>query len=272
MPRFPVDHSDFKPLGGTGEKLSAIGLGTWAIRDYDKAYDVFIEAFSSGINNIDTAEMYDDGEAERFVGRVVSAVGRDRVFITTKLLPHRFRDRDTAVKAARLSIKRLNINYVDLLLIHWPDPSTPIERQVKSLEAIVEEGLTRYIGVSNFTVKELERAVWALKKYEIVANQVHYSVLSKGIEQDLLPYAIKTGITIQAYTPLEKGRVTQVRAIRTLAEKYGKPPAAVALNYVISRPNVVAIVKTESREHLMEILSALGWRLREQDIEELEKI
>jgi len=269
---FPVDFSDRKPLGRTGESTSAIGLGTWAIRDYSRARRTFLKAIEEGIDLIDTAEIYDSGNAEKFVGEIIKEVGRDNVFVVTKLPPSRFYTDDVAIKAAKASLRRLEVRYVDLLLIHWPDPSLSPGRLARNLERVAEEGLTRYIGVSNFSKEEVEEAQWSLRKHEIVANQVHYSVLHKAVERELLPYSLRAGITVQAYTPLERGRVKDIDLINRIAERYGKSSVAVALNYLISRPMVVAIVKTEREEHLKEILEALGWRLSPEDLEILSKL
>ncbi len=269
---FQIDYSDRKPLGKSKETTSAIGLGTWAIRNYRIAKEVFVEAVRDGIDLIDTAEIYDSGRAERFVGDVVKEVGRDNVFIVTKLPPSRFISEEEALRAAHASLQRLGVRYADLVLIHWPGTSISVEVQARNLEKIAEEGLTRYIGVSNFSKEEIERTLWALRKHEIVVDQVHYSVIYRDVEKALLPYAIKEGITIQAYTPIEKGRVVYIDPIEKLADKYGKPPVAIALNYLISRPRVVAIVKTENFDHLKEIEEALGWRMKKEDIDFLSRI
>ena len=158
------------------DSVSAVGLGTWNIRDYVRAERAFLFALESGIDNIDTAEMYDGGRAEEFVGRVVEAFGRDRVFITTKIWPDKLVDSKLVLKAARASLARLGVKQVDLMLIHWPNRSLSIERQVRNFEVVYEEGLTRYIGVSNFDLRDLEEAVSAVKKTEIVVDQVRYSV------------------------------------------------------------------------------------------------
>ena len=269
--RFPIDTNDRKPIGRSGETVSAIGLGTWAIRDYRMAEEVLAAAPSYGIDNIDTAEMYGSGAAEELVGRVIRRVGREAYFITTKMLPHHLRSRDEVLKAARASLRRLGLPYVDLFLIHWPEPTLPISTQVRNFEAVYEEGLARYIGVSNFSVREMRIAMESLKSAEIVANQVHYSILAKDVEHDLLREAIKEGVTIQAYTPLERGEVAEHPVVREVARKVGKTPIQVALNYLISRPRVVAIPKTERIEHLREIAGAMGWRLDEEDMKLLEE-
>ena len=269
---FLMDYRDRKPLGRTKETTSAIGLGTWAIRSYLNAEKVFIKAIEDGIDLIDTAEIYDSGNAEMFVGKIIRLVGRDNIFIVTKLLPSRFRSEELVEKAAKGSLERLGVRYSDLILIHWPDHSVSIETQVKNLEKLIEKGFTRYIGVSNFSKEELEEALWALKKHDIVVDQVKYSVINKDVEKDLLPFALNSGIAIQAYTPIERGRVRYVLEVQELAKKYDKSPIAIALNYLISRPMVIAIVKTEKLEHLNEIEEALGWRLKEEDLELLSKI
>jgi diketogulonate reductase-like aldo/keto reductase len=267
-----IDYSDRKEIGRTGEKVSAIGLGTWAIRDYERAYKVFMYALEHGIDNIDTAEMYGSGRAEEFVGRVVRDYGREQVFITTKMMPHHLVSREEVLRAGRRSLERLGVSYVDLFLIHWPNNTLSIEEQVRNFEVLVEEGVTRYIGVSNFTRYELERALEATRKTEIVVDQVHYSVLHREPEASLLPYAIEKHITIQAYTPLEKGSVADHPVLARIGMKYGKTPVQVALNYLIAHPRVIAIPKTEDLDHLKEILGSMDWRLNPEDLRLLSSI
>ncbi|MEL9997875.1 MAG: aldo/keto reductase [Sulfolobales archaeon] len=262
---------DRKPLGRSGESIPAIGIGTWDIRNYRDAENALRRALSIGLTLIDTAEMYGYGKAEELVGRVVKDF-KGEVFITTKLLPERFVDKGEAIKAAKASLRRLGLNTVDLILIHWPNKRVSIEKQVKVLEAIADEGLCRYIGVSNFTLTELKEAIEATSKYDIVVNQVKYSVYDRSIEKDLLPYAIQEGITIQAYSPLERGLVVNDRELMRIGSKYGKTAVQVALNFLISRPYVVAIPKTEKVERVDEFKGALGWRLSKEDIESIEKL
>ena len=272
MPRFPIDTSDEKPLGRSGEKIPAIGIGTWGIRNYAAAEEALVHAIELGLNVIDTAEMYGNGLAEELVGRVIKRVGRDRVFVITKLLPYRFADPSTAVSAAEQSLRRLGTSYADLILIHWPEETLPIHLQVRALEAIAERGLTRYIGVSNFNRSQLLEALESVSKHEIVLNQVKYSVLDKKVEKNLLKTCIDNGVTLQAYTPLERGAVANHPKLVEIGARYGKTPVQVALNYLIAHPMVVAIPKTERRERVEEFRGALGWRLSERDIEELERL
>lgn len=268
---FKIDYSDKKPLGKTGEYISAIGLGTWDIKNYSMAKDTFIYAIQLGLNVIDTAEMYCSGRAEEFVGDVIREVGRENVFITTKLMPHNLMDINTAIKAAQSSLRRLGVSYVDLILIHWPESYLAIEKQMRCLETIATKGYARYIGVSNFEVYELNIALRLLKKHEIVANQVKYSVYDKSVERELLPFAIKEGITIQAYTPLERGAVARDKLLNEIGKKYGKSAVQVGLNYLISHEMVTTIPKTERKIRVQEFRGALGWRLNKEDINRLSK-
>ncbi len=271
MPMFPIDYNDRKPIGRTGETVSAIGIGTWAIRNYRAAYEALVYAVELGVDLIDTAEMYGEGKAEELVGRVVEAVGRDRVFITTKMLPSRLTDKDAVLRAARASLRRLRVSYVDLYLIHWPSSAIPISRQVRVFEAVYLAGYARYIGVSNFDVVELDEARAATRKAEIVADQVYYNVYMREPEKHLIPYAMRHGILIQAYTPLERGAVATHPVVREIARITGRTPIQVALNYLISRPNVAAIPKTENKRHVEELVDAMGWRLAPEHIEMIEK-
>lgn len=269
---FPVDYLDRKPLGDSGESISAIGVGTYGVRDEAKAVEALEYAINLGLNLIDTAEMYGSGRAEELVGEVARRVGRSSIFIVTKLYPYRFKSQGEAVKALRASLKRLNVSHVDLVLIHWPDEATPIEQQVKSLEALVDNGLARYMGVSNFTAEQLERALASTARHNIVANQVKYSVMDRRVEESLLPFCIKNKVTLMAYTPLERGGVASIKLLNDLALKYGKTPIQVALNFLIARPRVVAIPKTERRGRVEEFRGALNWRLSNQDIKLLEQL
>jgi len=261
-----IDIRDRKEIGKSGETVSAIGLGTWNIKNYTDALEAFLHAFELGIDNFDTAEIYDGGRAEEFIGKLLHEVGRDNIFITTKLAPASLIDTYRALKAAEASLKRMNIKTVDLILAHWTDSFLGIRNQIRALETLVDKGYTRYIGVSNYTIVDMDEAFKNLRKYEIVVNQVRYNVYDKTIEDRLLEYCVKNGVTIQAYTPLEHGRVADDERLKRIGEKYGKTAVQVALNYLIAHRRVVAIPKTERVKRVDEIYGSLGWRLSIEDI------
>jgi len=270
--KFEIDTSDKKEMGKTGEYVTAIGLGTWDIHSPDSMVEAIYRAVELGMNMVDTAEMYGAGSAEKTVGRAIQEVGRENIFITTKLMPDKFTDVDRALKAARLSLKRLGVKEVDLLLVHWYESHTPLSKVINILETIADRGYTRYIGVSNFKYDLLKEAIHSLRRHDIVVNQVRYSVYDKSIERYLLPYMIKEGITVQAYTPLERGRVVDDDRLREIGERYWKSPVQVALNYLISHPRVTTIPKTEKKVRVEEYHGALGWRLSPDDMSLLENL
>lgn len=264
------DPGDYRYIGS--DKVLALGLGTYGISSYDRAFDAYVYALTQGVDVIDTAEMYDGGRAEVFVGRLIKELGRDAVFITTKMLPSRLDDKEKIVRAAEESLRRIGVSYVDLFLIHWPSERLSITQQIQNFEILAERGLTRYIGVSNFDLPQLRKAIESVKRHQVVVNQVHYSVFNKlYVEKELLPYCIRNKIVIQAYTPIERGSVASNPTLQSIASRYGKTPIQIALNYLISHRNVIAIPKSERLEHVKEILGSLGWRLESRDIEYIKR-
>ena len=273
-----IDYNDLKELGRTGEKIPAIGFGTWGIGgsfspDYsrdDYWVKIIRKAIELGMWLIDTAEMYARGHAEELVGRAIKAFDREEVFIITKVWPDNY-SYEKLIKAAKASLERLDTKYIDLYLLHWPTPNMPLRELMRAMEYLVDQGIIRYIGVSNFDVNLVEEARSYLSREDIVANEVKYSLRDRGIERDLLPYAQKERITVIAYTPLEKGALARDRNLAKIGEKYGKTAAQVALNWLISKHYVVAIPKAGIEEHLRENAEAMGWRLRPEDIMWIEK-
>jgi diketogulonate reductase-like aldo/keto reductase len=273
-----------KSLGKTGESVAAIGLGTWNMggrespdyRDDERLIEAIRYAVELGMNHIDTAEMYAAGHAEELVGEAVKQFSRDEVFIATKVWPSNLRYEDV-IRSCRRSLERLQLKYVDLYMVHWPNPRIPLQETMKAMEKLVKDGLVRYIGVSNFDVELLEEAMNALKREEIVANQVEYSLEAREVERELIPFCERNGITVTAYTPLGKGRIPAEAASNTprgkilaeMAQRYGKTPVQIALNWVIWRPNVITIPKAARKEHLEENAGAAGWRPTEEDYKRL---
>jgi diketogulonate reductase-like aldo/keto reductase len=275
---------EHKSLGKTGESVAAIGLGTWNMggrespdyRDDERLIEAIRYAVELGMNHIDTAEMYAAGHAEELVGEAVKQFSRDEVFIATKVWPSNLRYEDV-IRSCRRSLERLQLKYVDLYMVHWPNPRIPLQETMKAMEKLVKDGLVRNIGVSNFDVELLEEAMNALKREEIVANQVEYSLEAREVERELIPFCERNGITVTAYTPLGKGRIPAEAASNTprgkilaeMAQRYGKTPVQIALNWVIWRPNVITIPKAARKEHLEENAGAAGWRLTEEDYKRL---
>lgn len=265
-----------KELGKTGVEVPAIGMGTWGIGGYsspDTASDreailALRKGIELGMYLIDTAEMYGGGHTEEIVGEAIKPFAREQIFIVSKVLPENLHYADI-IKAAENSLKRLQTDWMDLYLIHFPNPEVPLSETMEAMEKLVERNLVRFIGVSNFNVNQLKEAKSYLSKAEIVVNQVEYSLVNRNIEGDILPCCMQQQITIMAYTPLAKGRLTRNEFLREIGEKYKKTAAQVALNWLIAKENVIAIPKAVKVEHLKENAGAMGWSLSENDIESI---
>jgi diketogulonate reductase-like aldo/keto reductase len=271
---------EYKELGKTGEKIPALGLGTWGIGgfsypDYSNdelAIEIIRFAVEIGMNFIDTAEMYGAGHSEELIGEAIKGI-REKVFIATKVLPTNFRYEDV-IKACERSLRRLKTSYIDLYQLHWPNPSIPIKETMRAMEKLVNEGKIRYIGISNFSVEETIEAMNALSKYEIVSNQVEYSLLVRDIEKDLLDFCRKNKITVIAYSPLARGELLKGKYYEFLSKigkKYNKTAAQVALNWLIIKENVVAIPKAFSKAKIVENMGAYGWKLSNEDLKAIDE-
>jgi diketogulonate reductase-like aldo/keto reductase len=258
----------FRELGKTGIRLPEIGLGTW---NYSGGIEPLRAAIECGARLIDTAESYG---TEEIVGEAIKG-RRHQVFLATKVLPRNFRRRDLIVAAER-SLRRLGTDHIDLYQLHWPNLTIPIEDPMRGMEELVDAGKVRFIGVSNFIVRDLIEAQAALGKQRIVANQVRYSLVDRTIEGGLLQYCQKNGITVIAYSPLASG-VRNIRAadpdrvLRRVAQTSAKSEAQVALNWCISKENVIAIPKASTVAHVMENVGASGWKLQPELAHLLEK-
>jgi myo-inositol catabolism protein IolS len=287
-------------LGKKGPNVSEIGVGMWQaggtawgkdVRDLDcqKAMERAVEL---GIDLVDTAEAYGDGHSEQVVGKAVRTVGRDNVFIATKVGGEHLRPPDVE-RACRESLRRLGLKEIDLYQVHWPNPwsLTPIPETMKALERLERQGKIRYIGVSNFAVRDLEEARAALSRVDIVSDQVQYSLLHREPEAGLVSYARREGIALLAWSPLAKGVLAGrygpkrrprdairsdndlfkphnlkaaaplVSALRKIGRTHRKTPAQVALRWLADHPGVIPIPGVKRPDQAEENAGAAGWTL-----------
>ena len=258
---------EFKELGTTEIKVPEIGFGTW---QYRGGSEPLRKAIELGAFLIDTAEMYGTEEA---VGEAIKG-RRQEVFIATKVSGNHLRYEEV-LRAAENSLKRLGTETIDLYQVHWPDPSVPISETMGAMEKLVEMGKVRFIGVSNFYLKNLQEAQACMTKHKIVSNQVKYSLVNRDIEEDMLPYCQKNNITVIAYSPLDRGALSSKPLLRNrralgvlqrVASETGKTMSQIALNWCISKPNVIAIPKTDKVKRVIEDCEASGWSLSPQQI------
>ena len=265
-----MDYHEISP----GVKIPVLGLGTWGmggrqIEDHrwdEENVTAIRMAVELGLTHIDTAEYYGAGHTEELVGEAVDPYPRDSIFITTKVWHTHLRYSDL-MESMRKSLKRLNLDYVDLYLVHWPNPDVPLRETMEAMESCIEEGYTRFIGVSNFGWSLMREAQSHLEDHALVANQVEYSLIDQKPKMDLLPRMQAENRTLIAYRPLGRGILAKPgnKALDEVAEKYEKSHAQVALNWLISQDNVVAIPKSSNPVHLLDIVGAVGWELGLED-------
>ena len=254
-------------------ELPVIGLGTWGMggfyeRDYgsDDARDIAAieSAIAAGVTHIDVAEIYAEGHTETLVGQAIKNFDRSKLIITSKVHPDHF----TAwalIEACEGSLERLQIEYLDLYLLHSPNQFVPIEETMKGLAEVVAKGYVKHIGVSNFSSEEITRAR-SRAPIPLVNNQINYSLEARGWEDDgTIAYCEREGMLVTAYRPLGQGKILSQPLLQSIASKYGKTPAQVAINWLITKPGVVTLVKCATAEHLQENFGAIGWELDEED-------
>jgi diketogulonate reductase-like aldo/keto reductase len=250
-----------KELGRTGVFIPEVGIGTW---NYHAGPGPLRRGIEAGARFIDTAESYG---TEDVVGQAIQGL-RDRVFIATKVSPENFRGAALR-RSVDASRQRLRTDIIDLLQLHAPNPAIPIEETMESLAGLVDAGKVRFVGVSNFSVEQLEAARRAFGARPIVSNQVRYNLIDRTIEKDLLPYCQANHITVIAYSPLARSlsRIRDCdpsRVIDQLARSTGRAPAQIAINWCLLNDNVVAIPKSNSEEHILDNCSASQWRLNDE--------
>ena len=244
-----------------GTTIPALGLGTWQLAG-DACTESVEHALDLGYRHLDTAQAYGN---EREVGQGLrnAPVDRDDVFLTTKvwfdnLAPRALRSHTED------SLRRLDTEYVDLLLIHWPSDDVPLERSLDAMMELRNEGKVREIGVSNFTPSLVRRA---LDHAPILCNQVEYHPF---LDQDaLLELAEARDLLLTAYSPLAKNRVSDDATLRAIAEAHGKTPPQVTLRWLLQQDPVAAIPKAASAEHRAANLDVFDFELSEEEMDRI---
>ena len=268
----------------SGFSMPVFGLGTWAMGgrnepdpDNDDTRDIqaIKQALASGVTLVDTAEVYAAGQAEKFVGQAIADYDRAQLFLSSKVQQSHLNYRDIK-QAVRDSLKRLNTEYLDLCYLHRYPGDDKLEECLNAMDELVEEGLIRHVGISNFNLEHTKRAQ-DLSRNPIAATQVHYSLrFREPAASGLLDYCQKNDILLVAWRPLGLGSLTrgktnpaEAQMVQEICAKYQKTPSQIAINWLISQPNVATLVKTSNPEHLKENLGALGWQMENKDIEKL---
>jgi 2,5-diketo-D-gluconate reductase B len=245
-----------------GARIPLIGLGTWQLNGSACARLVG-EALKIGYRHVDTAAMYGN-EAEVGEGLRASGVGRDEVFVTTKVWNDSLRARDFR-RSVETSLKKLKLAAVDLILIHWPNERVPLAETIGALVAVKRDGLARHIGVSNFGVALVEQAV-KLSPEPLVTNQIELHALVD--RSNVIDACRRHGLAVTAYCPIARGGVASDRVLKRIGAAHGKSAAQVALRYLVQQ-GIVAIPRSSKVERLRENFAVFDFALSAAEMAEV---
>ncbi|BBH24360.1 aldo/keto reductase [Paenibacillus baekrokdamisoli] len=274
----------YRRLGNTGVSIPAIGQGTWKFGEKKNSEKQEIEALRFGIENgltlIDTAEEYGNGGAEKIVGQAIQDI-RNNVFLVTKVSEKNCSYKGVLM-AAEASLEHLKTSHIDLYLQHWPSQQYDVSETMEAMAELVNKGLVKYVGVSNFTTQLMLEAQHCLGSIPLVCNQVAYHLNDRRIENEVFPFCKENGITVMGYSPFgyaphvfgmngfpEVG-TKERNVLDSIGVKYGKTAYQVALNWVLRQRGIVTIPKAVNKEHILDNLHALGWDLQKDDFDQIE--
>jgi 2,5-diketo-D-gluconate reductase B len=248
-----------------GASIPLVGLGTWDLRGRTCARMVE-QALRLGYRHIDTAEMYDN-EREVGEGLHASGVKRDDIFVTTKIWPEHFAPRDLE-RAARDCLARLRLREIDLLLLHWPNPQIPLSDTLGALCKVKRDGLTRHIGVSNFTVQLVEDAV-RLASEPLVCNQIECHPFLD--QSKVIAACRKHDLAIVAYSPIARGSARNDKVLTRIGAKCGKTAAQVCLRFLVQQ-EIVVIPRTSKEQRLAENAAIFDFSLSAAEMAEIARL
>jgi diketogulonate reductase-like aldo/keto reductase len=251
-----------------GTAVPVLGQGTWQMgeRRFRRRREVAALqlGIDLGLTCIDTAEMYGDGGSERVVGEAIAG-RRDQVFLVTKVSAPNASRRDMA-KSCEASLRRLQVDAIDLYLVHWRG-AVPLQETVEAFEKLRAEGKIKRWGTSNFDVADLDE----LGPGECASDQVLYQPETRGIEYDLLPWCQKRKLPVMAYSPLGRARhLLRHKVLREIAREHEATPAQIALAWGLRQPGVISIPKAARPEHVRSNAAALELQLTKEDYERID--
>lgn len=254
------------------EKVPALGQGTWRMGERRSLHDEEIRSLQRGIELgmtlIDTAEMYGEGATETLVGEALAG-RREKVFLVSKVYPQNATARGM-IAACERSLARLRTDHIDLYLLHWRG-NVPFAETIKAFERLQRDGKIRHWGVSNLDRDDMDELCSTPGGDRVAANQVLYNLSRRGIEWDLLPWCGERRIPVMAYSPVEQSALLREPRLRELAAQIGKSPAQLALAWVLSRNEMIAIPKAGQLAHVEENFGAAECALDEDVLARLDK-
>ena len=257
-----------------GERVPALGQGTWRMGENKRAHKDEVAALRLGIELgmtlIDTAEMYGEGGAEKVVADAIEHQ-RDGVFVVTKVYPHNA-SRTELPKACERSLERLRIDAIDLYLLHWRERSTQLAETIEAFEKLRIAGKIKRWGVSNFDVDDMEE-LWSIENgTNCAANQVLYNLENREIESGLLQWSRKNEIPIMAYSPVGHDRgLLENATLKKIAKHHDATTSQIALAWVLRQPRVIAIPKASKEKHVRDNVRSVEIELTNEDLAELDR-
>jgi diketogulonate reductase-like aldo/keto reductase len=252
-----------------GIEIPQIGFGTYRMGGFE-CFDAVKQALDAGYRHIDTAMAY---ENESVVGRAieVSDVNRDDVFVTTKIKGYpKFVEYDRLLEEAQGCLDRLGTDYIDLLLIHWWNRNADMKETFAAMDRLVDEGKVGSIGVSNFSIDQLERAI-SVSDAPILTNQIEYHPYWDN-NSDIVRFCQENDITVTAYSPLAEGRIANDEVLSEIGSRYNKSSAQVAIKWLIQQENVITIPKTSTPTYIHENIDVFDFTLSDHEMERISDI
>ena len=253
-----------------GKSVPALGMGTWRMGERKASAAREIAALTLGLDLgmtlIDTAEMYANGGAEKIVGDAIA--GRDGAFVVSKVYPHNA-GRKSAIAACERSLRRLNIDRLDLYLLHWPG-RIPVAETVDAFERLRADGKIARWGVSNFDIDAMRKLDALPEGRHCATNQVLYHLGERGIEWDLLPWMRERRMPVMAYCPLGEGALLRNRQLAAIAKGSDATPAQLALAWLLRAQDVIAIPQSADVVHIRDNRAAADTALKTQTLSALD--
>jgi diketogulonate reductase-like aldo/keto reductase len=258
--------------------LPKIGFGTWNIgggSSPDPKTDAvglaaLRCALDTGYSHFDTAEYYAAGHSEELLGRAAreSLAQREALFITSKVWPSHLKY-DQVLKSCENSLRRLQMDYLDLYLVHWPEAGMKLKETFRGLNKLVRDGKVKNLGVSNFNVELLQEAQ-ALSETPLLTNQVPFSLSDRSyIKNSVFEYCQRNEILLTAYSPMDLGNLKHKSLLETLSSAHGATPHQITLAWIISQPRTITIPMSTNPRHIAENFQAADIELSAQEIEQL---
>lgn len=317
---------EYRKIGNSDLELSVITFGAWAAggwmwgsTDRNDAINAIKAGYDLGVTSIDTAPIYGQGDSEEIVGDAIKGISRNKLQLVTKfgmrwdlakgdfgfksknndgkeIDIYKYAGKESVIYECEQSLKRLGTDYIDLYQIHWPDITTPISETFEAVNKLIEQGKVRYAGVCNYNIAQLKEADQTL---EIISNQIPFSMVNRGVEEETVPYCIEKNKSVLAYSPMERGLLTGkmtadykfeegdhrqgnkfftpesiektnafLAKIKPLADEKNATLSQLVLRWTVERPGItIALVGARNEKQAVQNAEAINVKLNAEEIQ-----